>query len=146
MQSPPQWQTGEELSPLAIYLEPGTKHQEILGFGGAFTDSSCHLLSLMDADARHALLSNLYGPSGLGLSVGRTCIGSSDFATKMYNFDDTTEPDPELKHFSIEHDQAYILPALREAQQINPDLYLFSCVWSPPGWMKSPGDRCWAAV
>jgi hypothetical protein len=34
-------------------------------------------------------------------SVGRTCIGTSDYSTKMYSYDDSPEPDPELKHFSI---------------------------------------------
>ena len=140
VQSPPQWETGVELSPLAIYLEPATSYQEILGFGGAFTDASCYLLHGMEPDARRAFLSDLYGSSGLRLSVGRTCIGSSDFSTKMYSYDDTPEPDPQLKHFSIEHDQSWIVPTLREAQQINPDLYLFSSVWSPPGWMKSGGS------
>jgi glucosylceramidase len=140
LQSPPQWEIGKDVSPLAIYLEPDTTYQEILGFGGAFTDASCYLLHQMTPDARHALLSDLYGPSGLRLSVGRTCIGTSDFSTKMYSYDDTPEPDPELKHFSIEQDQAWILPTLREAQQISPDLYLFSCVWSPPGWMKTGGS------
>lgn len=140
VQSPPQWEIGKDVSPLAISLDPGTRYQEILGFGGAFTDASTYLMSKMAPDARHALLSELYGPAGLGLSVGRTCIGTSDFSTKMYSYDDTPEPDPDLQHFSIEQDQAWILPTLREAQQINPDLYLFSCVWSPPGWMKTGGS------
>jgi glucosylceramidase len=39
--------------------------------------------------------------------------------------------------FSIEHDRAYILPMLRQARKLNPDLFLFSSPWSPPGWMKS---------
>src|SRR6266496_2494615 len=140
VQSPAQWGTGKDISPLAIYLEPGTLYQEILGFGGAFTDASCYLLHQMAPDARRALLSDLYGPSGLRLSVGRTCIGASDFSTKMYSYDDGPEPDPELKHFNIDHDRTWIIPTLREAQEINPDLCLFSCVWSPPGWMKSGGS------
>jgi len=140
IQSPPQWESGKEISPLAIHLDPGTLYQEILGFGGAFTDASCYLLNQMAPDARHAFLSDLYGPAGLRLSVGRTCMGSSDFSTKMYSYDDTPEPDPELKQFSIAHDQSWILPTLREARKINPDLYLFSCVWSPPGWMKTGGS------
>ena len=140
VQSPPQWEAGQDISPLTISLSPSSVCQEILGFGGAFTDASCYLLSMMSPDARHALLSDLYGPSGLRLSVGRTCIGTSDFSTKMYGYDDTAEPDPELKHFSIDQDKAWILPTLRETQEINPDLYLFSCVWSPPGWMKSGGS------
>jgi glucosylceramidase len=58
----------------------------------------------------------------------------------MYNYDESADPDPELKYFSIEHDQAWLLPTLREAREINPDLFLFSCVWSPPGWMKTGGS------
>ena len=138
--SPPQWETGKEVSPLAIYLDPATQYQEILGFGGAFTDASCSLMHQMAPDARKAFLSDLYGPAGLRLSVGRTCIGTSDYSTKMYSYDDTPEPDPNLEHFSIDQDKAWILPALREAREVNPDLYLFSCVWSPPGWMKSGGS------
>lgn len=47
----------------------------------------------------------------------------------MYSYDDSTDPDPELTHFSIDQDRAWIIPTLREAQEINPDLFLFSCVW-----------------
>jgi glucosylceramidase len=54
----------------------------------------------------------------------------------LYSFDDSPEPDPELKKFSLDHDKAYILPMLRETRKLNPDLFLFSSPWSPPGWMK----------
>jgi len=94
----------------------------------------------MEPEARHAFLADLYGPTGLRLSVGRTCIGTSDYSTKMYSYDDTPESDPELKHFSIEQDKAWILPTLREARETNPEFYLFSCGWSPPGWTKSGGS------
>jgi len=140
VQSPPQWETGSDISALAIYLAPQTVYQEILGFGGAFTDASCYLLHQLSPDARRAFLSDLYGPSGLRLSVGRTCIGTSDYSTKMYSYDDRPEPDPELKYFTIDQDRTWIIPTLREAQEINSDLYLFSSVWSPPGWMKSGGS------
>lgn len=100
----------------------------------------------MTAEARHALIADLYGSEGLRLSVGRTCIGSSDYATEMYSFDDSTESDPELKHFSIDRDRRWILPSLREAQEINPGLFLFSGVWSPPGWMKFGGSMLGGAV
>jgi glucosylceramidase len=45
-----------------------------------------------------------------------------------------------MKRFSIAHDQAYVLPMLREARKQNPDLFLFSSPWSPPGWMKAGGS------
>src|SRR5262249_37439747 len=72
----------------------------------------------------------------IGLSVGRTCIGSSDYAAKVYSYSEGVDPDPELKRFSIEHDRETILPILREARTINPDLWLLASPWSPPGWMK----------
>ncbi|HUA93166.1 MAG TPA: glycoside hydrolase family 30 beta sandwich domain-containing protein [Terracidiphilus sp.] len=121
-------------------IDSSRSFQSILGFGGAFTDASCYLFSKMDAGQRAKLLQEFFGPGGLGLSVGRTCIGSSDYSCSAYSFDDSPSPDPELKNFSIEHDRAYILPTLREALRVNPDLYLFSTPWSPPGWMKTGGS------
>jgi len=111
----------------------------MLGFGGAFTDSSCFLFSQMSAAQRRQLLLEFFSPEGLQFSVARTCIGSSDYSRSVYTFDDTPAPDPGLTHFSIEHDRAYILPILREAVGIRPDLFFFSTPWSPPAWMKT-GD------
>src|SRR5215468_989645 len=122
-----------------ITLKPEKKFQKILGFGAAFTDSSCYLFSQLATDARAQLLHELFHPSALGLSVCRTCIGSSDYATAVYSFDEG-EPDPDLKRFSIEHDRAYLLPVLRAARKLNPELFLFSSPWSPPGWMKANGS------
>ena len=122
-----------------IEVDPSRTFQSILGFGGAFTDSSCFLFNQMRPDARHQLLQELFSTAGLNLSVSRTCIGSSDYSLTAYTFDDTPAPDPGLSHFSIEHDCAYILPTLREAASIRPDLFFFSSPWSPPAWMKT-GD------
>ena len=44
-----------------------------------------------------------------------------------------------LDHFSLKHDEAYILPTLREIREINPSLFLLASPWSPPGWMKTYG-------
>ncbi|HTD21021.1 MAG TPA: glycoside hydrolase family 30 beta sandwich domain-containing protein [Terriglobales bacterium] len=136
----PQWRDARAGSFTGIRIDPGQRYQEILGFGAAFTDASCYLFQRMNSGAREALLAELFGPTGLRLSVGRTCIGASDYSTSAYSFDDSSEPDPELTRFSIEHDRAYILPSLRSARQANPDLFLFSSPWSPPGWMKSGGS------
>lgn len=136
----PQWRDRAINSATGIRMDTTQRRQEILGFGAAFTDASCYLLSKLDSDERSPLLSELFGPKGLKLSVCRTCIGASDYSTKVYSFDDSPEPDPELKHFSIEHDREYILPTLRAARSLNPDLFLLSSPWSPPGWMKPNGS------
>ena len=118
-----------------LQLNPTIKFQEILGFGGAFTDATCYMFNQLASPAREKLFHELFHPSEMGLSTGRVCVGSSDYSTKVYSYDDG-EADPELTRFSIDHDREYILPMLRQARQVNPDLFLFSTPWSPPGWMK----------
>jgi glucosylceramidase len=120
----------------AIVLDPVATRQEMLGFGAALTDASCYVLSQLHDDERAALMHELFDPSEMAMNVCRSCIGSSDFSRSVYSFDDSDEDDPELKKFSIDHDKAYILPIIREARKVNPELFLFSAPWSPPGWMK----------
>jgi glucosylceramidase len=130
------WQPATTSAADTIVLDPAKSFQEVLGFGAAFTDAACYTFNQLDPAAREKLFHLLFHPSEMGLSVCRTCIGSSDYSTKMYSYDEG-DPDPELSRFSIDHDHAYILPILREARKVNPDLFLFSSPWSPPGWMKS---------
>ena len=135
------WKTtsGYQASGNVIALNPQAKFQEIQGFGAAFTDASCYIFSRLSADTREQLLHEFFHPSEMAFNVCRTCIGASDYSTELYSFDEG-EPDPELKRFSIDHDRAYLLPALRQARAMNPDLFLFSSPWSPPGWMKANGS------
>lgn len=137
----PEWQKAAPGTAVnAIRLDSTRKFQSMLGFGAAFTDASCYLFARMSSGDRLALLTDLFTARGLGLSVCRTCVGASDYSTKPYSFDESPEPDPELKHFSIDHDKEYILPMLRDARKVNPELFLFSTPWSPPGWMKAGGS------
>ncbi len=129
------WTTAAGLGE-AIRIDGSKKYQPILGFGGAFTDAACWNFQQMPQAAREELLHELFHPSQMNLSVGRVCIGSSDYSRNAYSYDDG-DPDPELKRFSIEHDREYILPTLRSARQLNPNLFLLGTPWSPPGWMKS---------
>lgn len=130
------WKPAEQVAAEAIMLDPSNTKQEMLGFGAAMTDASCYLLSQLTESERQSVMHDFFAPSEMAMNVCRTCIGSSDYSRTVYSFDDSNEPDPELKKFSIDHDKAYILPMLREARKVNPDLFLFSSPWSPPGWMK----------
>ena len=123
---------------LSVSLE---EKRGFLGFGVAITPSSCYELSLMDGAQREALLKHIFTKEGLGLSVGRLCIGSSDYSPELYSYDDVPF-DTELTHFSIERDEKYVIPMIREILKVNPDLYLFASPWSPPGWMKTGGHIC----
>ncbi len=133
------WRPGGESAGAEITLDPTTTFQEILGFGAAFTEASAYLISRMGRGARERFLHELFSPSELGINVSRICIGSSDFATEMFSYDEG-EPDPDLLRFSIDRDRAYVLPGLLSARQVNPDLFLLASPWSPPGWMKYGGS------
>jgi glucosylceramidase len=125
--------------PEELQLNPSKKFQEVLGFGGAFTDGACYTFNRLEPPEREKLFHELFDPSQMGLNMGRVCVGSSDYSTKVYSFDEG-EPDPEMARFSIDHDREYILPMLEQARKVNPDLFLFSSPWSPPGWMKFNGS------
>jgi glucosylceramidase len=134
-----QWRPERGSSADAVVLDPARRYQEILGFGASFTDSACYMLNQLSNAAREQLLRELFHPSEMGFGVCRICLGSSDYATKMYSFDEG-EPDPEMRRFSLDHDKAHILPVLRQARRVNPNLFLLGSPWSPPGWMKAGGS------
>jgi glucosylceramidase len=140
------WKSGASAGANAIVIDPSATRQEMLGFGAAMTDASCYVLSRLDDTERRAVMHELFAPDEMALNVCRTCIGASDYSRSVYSFDESPKPDPELRKFSIEHDRAYILPVLREARRANPDLFLFSSPWSPPGWMKPNGTMLGGAM
>jgi glucosylceramidase len=123
----------------AIVIDPGKTYQSILGFGAALTDAACCLINGLPREKRNRFLTEVFDPSGLGFNCCRICIGSSDYATKVYSYHDAGT-DPSLGNFSIEHDRAYIMPIIKQARELNPDLFLLASPWSPPGWMKAGGS------
>lgn len=133
--------TSAERTPDAVNLDPGKRYQEIVGFGAALTDASAILIHNLPASQRDALLKELFGREndGLGFTFTRLTIGASDFSTHHYSFDDQPKgaKDPELKNFSIEPNRADVLPVIKAALVINPDLKVMASPWSAPGWMKS---------
>ena len=112
-----------------------------LGLGVAITPSSCYELSLMEKEERKKLLHHLYSENGLGISLGRICIASSDYSPEIYSYDDVAD-DTTLLHFSVKRDERYIIPIIKEILEINPDIFLFASPWSPPYWMKTGASMC----
>jgi glucosylceramidase len=126
-----------------IVIDPATRYQQIAGFGAAITDASAWLIQQrMSASQRDALLRELFGRAdgkGIGLSFTRLTIGASDFSRTHYSFDDMPagQADPPLAHFSIAAQQDTVLPTVKAALAINPQLKVMASPWSAPGWMKS---------
>ncbi len=125
-----------------IRVDAAVRGRRVQGFGAAMTDSSAWLIEHdLAPAARQTLMSGFFGPSGLRLNFLRVPIGASDFTHtgRPYSYDDVPpgQADPGLRRFSIAHDQAYILPALRQARALNPAIDFLATPWSPPAWMKA---------
>ncbi|MBL9135100.1 MAG: hypothetical protein JNK85_04495 [Verrucomicrobiales bacterium] len=126
-----------------IEVDDTVAHQSILGLGSSLEHSTCYNLSLLPAERRERVIESLVHPErGLGMNLMRICIGTSDFAPgPFYTYDDLPEgrEDHGLERFSIDRDREYVLPVLKAAQRLNPELRFFASPWTPPPWMKTNG-------
>jgi glucosylceramidase len=124
-----------------IRIDPNQTEQTFWGVGGAITDSSAYLIEQLPKGVRTRLLERLYGSSGLGLSFGVVPIGASDFTAlgRPYSYDDLKpgQVDPDLRHFSLNHDDKWDLPVLEQISDIQPKIKLFGATWTAPAWMKA---------
>ena len=126
---------------LTISVDPTRRYQAMDGFGASITDSSAYVLSRLDGTTRAAAMRRLFSRThGDGLSFLRQPMGASDFvAGGFYTYDDLPagRADYGMTHFSIAHDRAQILPLLRQALALNPQLKVIGSPWSAPAWMKT---------
>ncbi|OME86315.1 hypothetical protein BK120_10195 [Paenibacillus sp. FSL A5-0031] len=128
-----------------ITINPDKKYQTMLGIGSSMEEATIHNLVKMSPEKQTELLRQLIDKdNGIGMSLIRLTIGTSDFtAQKFYSYDDLPagETDVELKKFSIQKDIDFgIIPTVKKIQAINPDVQFFASPWSPPGWMKTTGS------
>ncbi len=127
---------------LTINVDDGQRYQSVTGVGGGLTDSSAWLIQKnLGRRVRAALIKNLFGRRGAHLTFIRIPIGASDFTVhrRPYSYDDLPRgrSDPRLKHFSVAHDDRYIVPVLRQTMRIDAKTRLLAALWSPPRWMKA---------
>lgn len=124
-----------------INIHPEVQYQTVDGFGGAVTESACYVLSKLSPEKRDEVLEGYFGKSGIGYSHIRTHIDSCDFSLGHYSAV-VDENDTGLKSFSISHDEALMIPAIKRAQELNgKPLGVLLSPWSPPAFMKTNGER-----
>lgn len=125
------------LNTVTLHLDSTKKYQSILGFGGAFTDSSGMDLNKLTNATQEQLLRSYFGKGGSRYSIGRLPIAGTDFSTRAYTYDDQKD-DVTLANFSLAtEDYDYKIPYLHKAFELQPDLKLFASAWSAPPWMKT---------
>ena len=106
--------------------------QKIIGFGGAFTESSGYCLNQVKTEIAENIINDYFSGNGLNYSFCRTPIGSTDFSLSSYSY-----IKKDINEFSIVHDEKYIIPMIKKALKKNPDLKLLASPWSPPAFMKN---------
>ncbi len=116
-----------------INVYPDAQFQEIIGFGGALTEASGYNLSKINKLMADQILEDYFSESGLQYSFCRTHIGSCDFSLSSYSYLKNND----IKNFSIESDEQYILPMIKNILHKKPDLKLLASSWSPPAFMKN---------
>lgn len=123
----------EKIENNVINIYPNLTFQTFLGFGGAFTESSGFAFSQLNQNKKDNFIKDYFSKSGLNYSFGRLPIGSCDFSLESYSY--STQND--LNDFSIDHDQNYILPLVKDAIKANNNITFLASPWSPPAFMKS---------
>lgn len=124
----------------SVKVNTKTKYQKILGFGGALTEASAYTLSKLDEKTKKEVLNSYYDSGeGIGYKFARLHINSCDFSLGNYTY--VEEKDMTLETFSLDRDEKYVLPLVREVKEIsNNNLSILASPWSPPAYMKTNGE------
>ena len=141
-QPAPAWTAGSAANEgeVSIFIHPGQRFQTVLGIGGAITDASAEVFATLSPTQQAELLRAYFDPvHGLGYSLLRTTIHSSDFSSASYTY--VAEGDSSLKSFDVAPDRRARLPMIRGAlKAAGGTLTTFASPWSAPGWMKTNGQ------
>jgi glucosylceramidase len=112
--------------------------REWKGFGGCFNELGWTALNRLSRENRQRALESLFSAGkGCGFTYCRLPIGASDYAETWYSHNENPG-DFKMKRFSIERDHRHLIPYIRAARELQPELYLFASPWSPPTWLKNP--------
>ena len=123
-------------SEVSVFVNPNKSFQTLLGIGGAITDASGEVFAKMPPGKQQEFLTAYYDQHrGIGYSLCRTTIHSSDFSSGSYTY--IEEGDSALKTFTIDHDRTYKIPLIKKATEAaGGSLLLYASPWSPPAFMK----------
>lgn len=123
---------------LTVDDTPSGRRQQVTGFGAAVTDATVAVFKALSGDQRAAALRDLFSADGLGFSLMRHTIGSSDLSGNVYTYDDAPN-DRSLDKFNLGDDGNAMASLIRDIKSVQRDLTLLGSVWSVPGWMKLNG-------
>ena len=101
-------------------------------WGMTFNELDYDALQLLSDDDRETLMRKFFAPDGeMHFGLGRISPGANDYARSWYSCDET-KGDLELRHFNIDRDREAIIPFIKWAQKLNPEMKFWISPWSPP--------------
>ena len=121
----------EKIEKNVINIFTDIEQQEIVGFGGAVTQSSGIAYQKLSEENKKKFLEETFGD--YGYNIVRVPIGSCDFSDKSYSY----AKNKDLSDFSIQEDYKHIIPLLKDIKSYRPDVKILASPWSPPSFMKS---------
>ena len=120
-----------------LTVDAATKHQQFVGFGGCFNEMGWDALSVLSADDVTKAMKLLFdAKDGANFLYGRLPMGASDYSMSWYTLDDTAG-DFTMDKFSIARDKEKLIPFIKAALAIRPDIKLWASPWVVPSWMMS---------
>jgi glucosylceramidase len=134
------WQEGEVTDAAGANADVTVNDTSVLqdwhGFGGTFNEKGWEALAKLSQEDRDLALKMLFDKNdGAAFTYGRIPIGSSDYARDRYSLAPTAG-DFEMADFSIDRDKEELIPYIKAAMAVNPDIKFWGSPWSPPPWMK----------
>jgi len=123
-----------------IKINPEQTYQTILGFGGAFTESSAHVLNQLSPEKRQEVIDAYFSSGGAHYSLTRTHINSCDFSLTSYSY--ASNPgDTLLESFTIKDDEEDLIPLIKDAMAAKDASFkILASPWTAPPWMKDNND------
>lgn len=119
----------------SVFVNPNNTFQTFMGIGGAITDASAEVFAKLSKEKQKEFVNAYYDKDkGIGYSLIRTTIHSSDFSSGSYTY--IKENDKDLKSFNIDHDKKFRIPLIKEALKTAGKIPLYASPWSPPAFMK----------
>lgn len=125
-----------------IKIDRESVFQQVIGFGGSFTDAAGSNILSLGEPLRSRILESYFSEEGLNYNMGRVPIGSCDFSARVYSYDDVAN-DFELANFSLTpEDEEFKIPLIQKASKLRKSdpLWLIASPWSAPAWMKTNSD------
>jgi glucosylceramidase len=133
------WNTTGQVTKLTsgtadLTVKADTLYQRWDGFGGTFNEMGWDALSVVSSEIANALKLLFDPKEGANFVYGRIPLGASDYAMSWYTLANTAG-DYDMANFSIARDKEKLIPFIKEALKVNPNLHLWASPWVVPSWM-----------